>query len=204
MTREQRSGASRRILIIEALALALAIFPVQASAHLVSTGLGPAYDGIYRFALTPAQVFPMAILALFAGRRGPVHARHIMFLLPLAWLAGCALPLPLSSRDVTLVPAFALLLTGGLLASDTAVPPGITSGAAIVVGVILGGAYGAPTGGPAGTLAAACFIFVVLALCASVSLPLRRMPAIVAVRVAGSWSAALGLLLVGWFVHGRT
>jgi len=204
MTHESLSSASHRRRVRQLLAFVFAVFPDPASAHLVSTGLGPAYDGIYHFALTPAQIVPMVILALFAGRRGPAHTRYVIFLLPLAWLAGCAVALPLSSRDATLVPAFTLLLTGGLLASDIALNVIVTSVIAAFAGFILGGVYGAPAGGAAGSVASAGFIFVAMSLCASVSLPLRRLPAIVAVRVAGSWTAALGLLLVGWFVHGRT
>jgi hypothetical protein len=59
------------------------------------------------------------------------------------------------------------------------------------------------SGGVSGTLAAAACVFVLMALMASVSLPLRRIQAVIAVRVAGSWTAALGLLMAGWFMHGR-
>jgi urease accessory protein len=41
-------------------------------------------------------------------------------------------------------------------------------------------------------------VFVVFALAASITLPLTRLWMIIAVRVSGSWLAALGLLLAGW------
>jgi hypothetical protein len=180
----------------------LLLLPETASAHLASTGLGPVYDGVYHLALTPRQVLPMAALALFAGLRGPAHARQVCLILPLAWLLACiAGPGWVGDRS-GLICAVALLLTGGLLASAVAVPAAVTAGLAAVLGLVLGCCYDAPPGfGPsAGGLA---LVMVLLALLASVSLPLRRLQAVIAVRVAGSWTAALGLLLVGWWVHGR-
>jgi urease accessory protein len=181
---------------------AFLIIPRSASAHLASTGLGPAYDGIYHFALTPQQAFPMAALALFAGRRGPTHARLVTLLLPPAWLIACLSGLALPTVAASVLPACALLAAGGLLASDITVPPMVTATLAVLCGAALGVLYGTPTFTLSGAIAAAACVFALLALLASISLPLRRMPAIIAVRVAGSWTAALGLLLVGWFLHG--
>jgi hypothetical protein len=179
------------------------LFPRAAAAHLTSTGLGPAYDGLYHFALTPEQALPMGALALFAGRRGPVHARSVTFLLPVAWFIAC-LASGAPPRWLTAVlPACALLASGALLAADIAVPPLVTGALAILLGGMLGTVYGTPTFTLSGALSASACVFVLLALLSSISLPLRRMPAIIAVRVAGSWTAALGLLLVGWFLHGR-
>jgi urease accessory protein len=42
---------------------------------------------------------------------------------------------------------------------------------------------------------------VLVALVSSAALPLRGGWPVIAVRVLGSWTAATGLLLVGWFVH---
>jgi hypothetical protein len=44
-------------------------------------------------------------------------------------------------------------------------------------------------------------VFVVVALCASLVIPLRQHWTRVAVRVAGSWIAASGLLMLGWALH---
>jgi hypothetical protein len=185
------------------LAAAFVLLPTTASAHLTSTGLGPAYDGIYHFALSPEQALPMAALALFAGRRGPAHARLVTFLMPAAWLCGCLAGGGASPALAALLPACALLTAGALLAADVTLPPQATGALAVLLGGLLGALYGTPTFTLAGDVAASICVFVMLALLASVSLPLRRMPAIIAVRVAGSWTAALGLLLVGWFLHGR-
>jgi urease accessory protein len=188
--------------VLSLLFFAFLIIPQSASAHLASTGLGPAYDGIYHFVLTPQQAFPMAALALFAGRRGPAHVRLVTLLLPPAWLIACLSGLALPAAAAAILPACALLAAGGLLASDLIVPPMVTAVLAVLFGGTLGALYGMPTFTLAGAIAATACVFALLALLASISLPLRRMPAIIAVRVAGSWTAALGLLLVGWFLHG--
>jgi hydrogenase/urease accessory protein HupE len=50
-------------------------------------------------------------------------------------------------------------------------------------------------------LGLALVVFVIVALFASLVVPLRQQWARVAVRVAGSWIAASGLLMFGWAVH---
>ena len=62
--------------------------PSPASAHLVTTGMGPVYDGIGHLLLTPEDLVPVLALALYAGLRGAITGRRILFLLPLAWFAG--------------------------------------------------------------------------------------------------------------------
>ncbi len=183
--------------------LVLLTLPRPAEAHLASTGLGPAYDGIAHVALSPEQTLPIAALALFAGRRSPAHARAATFLLPAAWLCACLAQPDVSPALANILTACALLGTGLLLACDVPLPVPAIAGLSAGLGAGLGAAYGMASGGIAGALAAAACLFVVMALMASVSLPLRRMQAIIAVRVAGSWTAALGLLMAGWFMHGR-
>jgi len=188
-------------------AVGLALAPIPASAHLVSTGLGPVYDGISHFALTPEEVLPMAALALFAGLRGPAHARRVLFVVPVVWLAACLAAVAPRAECSPIVFGFALLALGTLLAIDAKISPDVIAIIAIMLGLALGSIYdtSSDTNAPGllGALGAAGLVFALLALLSSVSLPLRRPSARIAVRVAGSWTAALGLLLVGWWVHGR-
>ena len=57
----------------------LLFMPTYASAHLVTTGLGPVYDGIGHLVMTPEDLIPALAIAFFAGLRGaasgirPVH-----------------------------------------------------------------------------------------------------------------------------------
>lgn len=180
------------------------IWPHEASAHLVTTGLGPIYDGVWHFAQEPAQILSLIALALFAGLRGPAHARRCFFLLPPVWLIGCFLPIAFRAALAALLPALALLVIGGLLASEFRLPPAGVAALAILSGLVLGISYGASMEGPAVPYAVGAFagIVVLLALLSSLALPLKWMPGRIAVRVAGSWTAALGLLLAGWRIHG--
>ncbi|MDD2762545.1 MAG: HupE/UreJ family protein [Opitutaceae bacterium] len=181
--------------------LGFALTPAPAAAHLVSSGLGPAYDGIIHVALTPAEILAVAVLALFAGRRGPADARLVLFVLPAAWLAAAMIGAAPAAKLQGLLASLSLLLVGGLLAADAVVPRAITAGMAILVGVLHGWADGASMVGasrPAMLLGAATAIFSLIALLASFSVSLRRPWVLVAIRVAGSWTAAFGILLIGW------
>ncbi len=62
--------------------------PSNAEAHLVTTGLGPIYDGIGHLALSPEVWVPVLAVARFAGLRGAAAGRLTLFLLPVAWLVG--------------------------------------------------------------------------------------------------------------------
>ncbi|MFA5058703.1 MAG: HupE/UreJ family protein [Opitutaceae bacterium] len=181
--------------------IGLALTPDPASAHLVSSGLGPAYDGIVHLALTPTEVLAVAVWALFAGRRGTADARLVMFILPAAWLAAAVMGLAPAARLQGFLVSLPLILLGGLLAADAAVPRVITVSVAILVGVLHGCVDGASMVGASRLpmlLGAATAIFILLALLASFSVSLRHPWALIAIRVAGSWTAAFGILLTGW------
>jgi len=186
------------------LALALAIVAGPASAHLVSTGLGPAYDGISHFLLSPEFVAPVLGLALFAGLRGPDHARCALFAVSGAWfvsgLLGIAPPAGLASSLTT---AAIFLALGGLLAADASLSLALTTAVAVIAG-LLGGAMSTAAAGTlqfTGLLGVTAAVFVLTALVSSLIVPLRIAWLRVAVRVAGSWLAALGLLLVCWAIR---
>jgi len=199
---------TRRVLTIGLTAVLLVLTPVAAQAHLVTTGLGPLYDGASHFALSPEEVFPVLVLALFAGLRGALHARLTFFLLPVAWLAGALVAqfAPAMTAGWQQILTAALFLgMGGLLASDLSVPPHVTVAAGVAFAAFRG-AIDATSfrGAPHATLAVvgmAIAVPVLFALVASLTLPLKRLWVVIAVRVAGSWLAALGLLLVGWSVR---
>ena len=176
--------------------------PPLVLAHLVTTGLGPLYDGILHFLLTAEDILPALALSLFAGLRGPDQGRRLLFVLPAAWFCGGLVGL---AAKVSFHPAIAtasLLVFGGLLASEAKLPIGATTALAVLLGLLHGYMNGAPAGGP--TLGAkalagiAATVFVLAALSAGLAAPLRLHAARIAVRVAGSWIAATGLLLLGW------
>ena len=90
-----------------------------------------------------------------------------------------------------------------MLAADVKLSPTITALLAALLGAVSAGAYGAEDASILATLGAAFTIFVLLALVSSVALSLGGGWPVIAVRVLGSWTAATGLLLVGWTLHNR-
>ena len=183
------------------LVIALTLLPGVASAHLVSTGFGPVTDGVWHFILSPEQSLPMAALALLVGLRGPAHARLTLFVMPLFWLVVVLADAALPAGWGSIVIAGVFLLTGGLLAADVKLPPTIAALLAALLGAISGSAYSAENASVLATLGATLSIFVLLALLSSAALSLRGGWPVVAVRVLGSWTAATGLLLVGWMLR---
>jgi urease accessory protein len=187
------------------LGLLLVIAPGEARAHLVSTGLGPFYDGLGHFLLTPEDLLTAAALALLVGLSGPRLGRAALFALPAAWLAGGLAGLHLGGGAPAAPPALtalALLGLGALVATDRRLPPGPGAALAVAVGLIHGHANGTALGaaglGAVALTGIGTGLFVMFALVAALVVSLRRPWTRIAVRVAGSWIAASGLLLLGW------
>jgi len=130
------------VIRIVALALALMLCPLHAHAHLIATGLGPVYDGIIHFALTPEDLIPAVALALFAGLRGKDHARCVMFVLPLAWLAGGVAGTSIAAQLPASLAWLPLLVLGALVASDLRLPLAATTAIALLLGGSIGFAIG--------------------------------------------------------------
>jgi urease accessory protein len=185
--------------------VALVSCPSRAEAHLVTTGLGPLYDGLLHFALTPEDLVPVLALALLAGLRGVVHGRRALFVLPAAWLLGGVIGLTVHGGVSLIGPALSFVLLGGLVASDARLPLGATTLLAALLGLghgyLNGAALAQPGLGAVGLLGIVAAAFTLVALAASVVVPLRAVWARVVVRVAGSWIAAIGLLLIGWAIR---
>ena len=185
-----------------ATALVLASGAPQAHAHLIETGLGPVYDGIAHFALTPEDLIPALALAVLAGLRGRDHARRALFVLPLAWLLAGFLG---ASVKVSLPDSLSwmpLLALGGLVAADLRLPAGATTALAAALGLFLGlsNGYAMTQAGPGirGVVGIVGAVFVVTTLGAACAVAWQSGWLRIAWRVAGSWIAASGLLLLGW------
>ena len=176
----------------------------SAEAHLVTTGLGPVYDGMSHMLLTPEDLLPILALTLYAGLRGAPYSRSVLFLLPAAWLIGGLIGI---SLNVTINPALAtisLLFFGGLVASDARLPRPVVSALAAALGLFHGFLNGAAMEeadlGVLGLVGIVATAFVMVSLIASFVVPLQVNWLRIAVRVLGSWIAAIGLLMLGWAV----
>lgn len=184
-----------------AAAALLGAIALPAGAHLVDTGLGPVYDGIAHFALTPEAVLPAIALAALAGLRGAAAARRVIAVLPLAWLLAALLALALPWPWGGAAPWLPLLLLGALIAIDLPLPPHALTMIAALMGLWLGAANGsamAQAGCARAVFGGASALFVAITLVAAAAVAWQRGWLRLAWRVAGSWLAASGLLLLGW------
>jgi len=185
---------------------ALLLWPWCAEAHLVTTGLGPVYDGIGHLLMTPEDLLPVLALALFAGLRGARSGRCVLSVLPSAWLVGGCVGLLAHGLPVFPVPALSLLIIGTLVAVDLRVPPpavtALAVGLGLVHGVLNGVAMQQAGAGVLELLGLLASLFVLVALAAAGVVSLHQQWMRIAVRVAGSWIAAMGLLMLGWLLRG--
>ena len=184
-------------------AAALLSFAAPAEAHLVTTGLGPVYDGIAHLVMSPADLALVVALTLLAGMRGARVGRTLLAVLPVAWLAGGAAGLffrVFANLEGAIAASF--LLVGALVAADRNLSVGVVAALAATIGALHGFLAGSalsttPSGGLE-LLGGLVALLVVVTLVAGVVVSLKVFWARIAVRVLGSWIAATGLLMLGW------
>ena len=111
--------SSSRLLTCAIVALAVVLRAEPAEAHLNSTGMGPIYDGLMHFLMSPEDLVPALALALLAGLRGAAYGRRASFTLPVAWLVGSLFGLTAAATTGSAVlSSFWFLLLGGLVIAD--------------------------------------------------------------------------------------
>jgi urease accessory protein len=178
-----------------------------AEAHLNATGMGPIYDGLMHFLTSPDDLVPALALALLAGLRGAPYGRRAMFALPVAWLLGSLFGLfaVLNSAGM-LAASLWFLLLGGLVLADAKLSLRSITALCAILGLFHGYLNGTGMGFSvqmiAATLGLAAAVFVLVVLVAALVVQIRAQWGRIAVRVGGSWIAASGLLMLGWFIRG--
>lgn len=189
--------------VLVALAAAIA---APAHAHLVETGFGAFYDGIAHVVVTPADLLVVVALALLAGQQGTRAARYALVALPVAWLVGGVIGARWPSlATLPLLTTLSFALAGALVTLDARVRDAGVAALAIAAGVLHGlvnGATMTPEG--VGGLALGGAICAIFFLTAILSAEVTALPAgwpRIVVRVAGSWIAATGLLMLGWLAQ---
>jgi urease accessory protein len=191
--------------VIVALIVVLSSEPAEA--HLNSTGMGPIYDGLMHFLMSPVDLVPALALALLAGLRGAAYGRRASFTLPAAWLVGSLFGLTAAAASGSAVlSSLWFVLLGGLVIADAKLSLSAMTALAALLGVVHGYLNGTGMGQSAIALAAllglTAAVFVLIVLAAAFVVQLQAQWARIAVRVAGSWIAASGLLLLGWSFRG--
>jgi hypothetical protein len=132
----------------------------------------------------------------------------VLFVLPAAWLAGSVLGLLVAPHvTMPLATATVTIAVGGMVAAGRRLPLALIAGFAIAVGVLAGGLNGVELAtarsSPLAAAGAAAALFVVVSLVTGQVTSVRAAWARIAVQVAGSWIAAIGLFMLGWAVRGR-
>lgn len=193
--------------VLASVAAVLLAAPAAAQAHLVNSGLGPFYDGVLHLLLSPGDLLGLLAAALLAGLRGARAGRLTVIALPLAWLVMGAVGMHLPvSLDLSGLSVLSFVILGVLVAADARLPS--------VAVASLGGMYGALHGllnglaladsgaGPSTLFGIVLAALLLALLTAAAVVPLRALWARVAVRIAGSWIAAVGMLMFGWLMQG--
>ena len=185
---------------------ALVLWPWRAEAHLITTGLGPVYDGIGHLLMTPEDLLPILTLALCAGLQGAGSGRRVLSVLPSAWLVGGCVGLLAHGLPGFPLSALSLCILGTLVAVELPLPlPAVTAlalGLGLGHGVLHGVAMQQAGTGVRGLLGSLAALVVLVALVAAGVVSLHQQWTRIAVRVAGSWMAAIGLLMLGWALRG--
>lgn len=174
-----------------------------AEAHLVQTGFGAYYDGIVHYFMSPADVLAALAMALLGGARGARASRIVVVVLPLAWLAGGAVALISgASEGLDAISPLTIGVVGVLVALNLNIPARAVGVLAALVGAIHGFGNGATVEVAGLSLlaltGATSVVFVLVTLSSAYVVSLEREWARIAVRVAGSWIAAIGMLMLGW------
>ena len=185
----------------------IVLWPSISLAHLVNTGLGPFYDGVSHLAMSPDDLLSALALALLAGLSGARAGRHVLFILPPVWLVGGLFGLRMEQEiSLAMFSILSFLVSGALVALGRKLPLILISALAFCFGFLHGFLNGTAIaqvgGGFLALFGIALAVFVLTALFSALVVSLRAQWARVTVRVAGSWIAAIGLLMLGWAYRG--
>jgi urease accessory protein len=195
-------GTKQRRAVAFGIALLSLLLPARADAHLPSIGLGPVYDGIFHLLLSPEDLIPVIALALLAGQRGAVCSRRVLWIFPVAWFTGGFVGMYLGVPRGSALTCLSFLVLGGLIAANARISVPLVTALAGLLGFFHGFLNGSGMNrfndGTYSLLGLAFAVFVIVAIFASFVVPLGRQWALIVVRVAGSWIAASGLLMLGW------
>jgi urease accessory protein len=181
--------------------------PMSAHAHLVQTGFGTFYDGMVHLVLTPTDLLAVLGFGLLAGSCGAAASRGVLLALPGAWFIGGLVGV--SSPSVDSLPWATTLSFGlvGLLVAMNAKLPRLwivsfAGVAGLLHGYIDGATMAANVADWLSLTGVTTMVFILVTLLAALVVSLRAYWARIAVRVAGSWIVAIGLLTLGWLVRG--
>jgi urease accessory protein len=181
------------------------LFAVNAHAHSMVKGVGDLYAGLLHVLTALEHVLPFIALSLLAGQRGTKHpVEGVLLVFPVALMLGAAAALWLQPiRGLAFFNIASAIVLGGLVAAAWQLPRMVFYGLCAIFGISHGFANGAAIA--EGTKAYLFILGVGLAGLAvlaygtlMVDFLLKRKTGWIeiAVRVAGSWIAAIAVLVL--------
>lgn len=185
--------------------ITLCVLPQWAYAHLVSTRFGEFYSGLLHPVLTLTHLVPWIAVGLFAGIQKHTTGNKVLILFPLTVLAGTFLggifsPAPfVETFNLISFPILGILIISGLAMNRLAF---------IATVAITGISHGFGNGLPelTGTdqllylMGVTCSAYVVVTLMSGLSRWLVQSQnwGLIAVRAAGSWITAIGIIYLSF------
>ena len=181
---------------------ALVLCTHTAHAHLVSTELGPFYDGVIHPFVTPHEVMTISAFAILAAFTGIETARRQFFALTVGWTAGLLAGFGGATLSVPFVSEIAVLILGILGLSKVRLPPPLLITAATLIGA--GNGLGNATEvqevsqTPIRSVGVVVGVFTMSCVLSALAVFADEHKASVVLRVISSWIAAIALLSLGW------
>jgi hydrogenase/urease accessory protein HupE len=185
----------------------LAFAPIPAHAHLVNSGLGPFYNGALHLLLSPGDLLAVLAVSLLAGQSGKPGARWAAIVLPLVWGGATLAALALGTvPELSWLKVAPLILLGILVAVGLRLPVSVMASLAALMGLMHGldngGAFTDTDSASVAVAGIAATVLVLTLLIGALAVSLRAAWTRVALRVGGSWIAAVGMLMLGWLLQG--
>jgi urease accessory protein len=184
--------------------LAGLVWAGPAYAHSLSNRFGDFYGGILHPLTALEHVLPFLALGLLAGQQGARAARWLLLVFPLGLLLGSAFA-AVAPAGFWLTPLnhLSFVVLGLLLAAAWRIPLALL----LALGALIGLSHGYENGRDMTTGGALLlfvpgvvlvgFMITALASAATLALTARADWPRVAVRIAGSWIAAIGIMMIG-------
>lgn len=190
----------RIVLFLTCLAL-----PGLAEAHSVSTRFGEVYSGMLHPITTLIHLIPWLALGILAGSQSPTRARWTLVLFPLfVALGGVAATFMSSFEAVAIINIGSLIVLGGLVVLAIPLPAAVFWAAVLIFGISHGFANVDMNLDVSGLLrylfgiAFAAYATVALTTGLSSKVMQQDRWGQTAVRAAGSWIMAIGVVFVGY------
>ena len=185
----------------------LIALPSTALAHLVTTGLGPFYDGALHLLLSPEDLLGLLAVVMLAGFQGAKAGRIAVITLTATWFLFSFVSLNLTiGFDFPWLSIFSVIILGAMVAINPTLPPAVTASLAglygALHGLLNGSALAAMDNGFLSIVGVSVIVLIIGLLFSAWIVSLKAAWTRIVIRVAGSWIAAVGILMVGWMVRG--